>query len=149
MEHFWCMDEPWANTDSQDSRQPKLGGSHHLPPYSILWAWPWVQHPNVILSRRSQVGVPKFPKLRFLQLWRPITFRVDLWFKCNLKQSCNPCWELFNNMLHAAWTQGNWGDFLLLMVKSQIANLIPSPFFGRNLCFKCLNGSCGPIFLDI
>ncbi len=37
---LWCMDEPWANTDEQDSPQPKLRGSHHLLPYSILYAWP-------------------------------------------------------------------------------------------------------------
>jgi len=40
LKHFWCINEPWANTDSQDSPQPKLGGSHHLPPYSIFCAWP-------------------------------------------------------------------------------------------------------------
>jgi hypothetical protein len=149
MEHFWCMDEPWANTDSQDSRQPKLGGSHHLPPYNILWAWPWVQHPNVILSRRSQVGVPKFPKLRFLQLWRPITFRVDLWLKWGLKKSYSPHLEISNGMWQTAYMQGNQGYSWLLMVRSQIDNLIPNPSFSHNLCFKCLNGSCGPIFLDI
>ncbi len=31
------------------------------------------------------------------------------------------------------------------MVGSQIGSLIPSPFFGHNLCFKCSNGSCEPI----
>jgi hypothetical protein len=72
LEHLWCMNEPQTNMDSQDSPRPKLGGSHHLPPYSILCAWPWDQHPNVILSQDSQVGVPKFPKLGLLQLWRPI-----------------------------------------------------------------------------
>jgi hypothetical protein len=36
LEHFWCTDEPQANLDSQDSPWPELGGSHHLPPYSIL-----------------------------------------------------------------------------------------------------------------
>jgi hypothetical protein len=36
LEHFWCMDKPWAYTDSQDSLWPKLEGSHHLHPYSIL-----------------------------------------------------------------------------------------------------------------
>jgi len=34
---LWCTDEPWANSDSLDSPQPGLGGSHHLPPYSILY----------------------------------------------------------------------------------------------------------------
>ncbi len=47
----------------QDSPQLGLGGSHQLPPYSILCAWPWDQHPNVILSQDSQVRVPKFPKI--------------------------------------------------------------------------------------
>jgi hypothetical protein len=34
------------------------------------------------------------------------------------------------------------------MVECQIANLTPCLSFGRNLCFKCPNGSCEPI-LDI
>ncbi len=53
LKHFWCTDEPWANIDSQDSPRLGLGGSHHLPPYSILSAWPQDQHPNVIFSRDS------------------------------------------------------------------------------------------------
>jgi len=36
LEHFWCTDEPRVNTNSQDS--PGFGGSHHLPPYSIICA---------------------------------------------------------------------------------------------------------------
>jgi hypothetical protein len=56
LEHFWCTYESRANTDSQDSPRPKLGGSHYLPPYSILCAWPRRLHLNVILSRDSQVG---------------------------------------------------------------------------------------------
>jgi hypothetical protein len=51
--------------DSQDSPQPRLGGSHHLPPYSILCASPWGPHPNGILS---QVGVSKFPQLGLSRL---------------------------------------------------------------------------------
>jgi hypothetical protein len=50
LEHFWCTDEPRTNMDSRDSSWPGLGGSHHLPPYSIICAWPRGQHPNVILS---------------------------------------------------------------------------------------------------
>jgi len=40
-----------------------LGRSHHLPPYSILYAWPWGQHPNVILSYDSKVGSPEIPQI--------------------------------------------------------------------------------------
>jgi hypothetical protein len=100
-EHFWCMEESRANTNSQDSPQPKLEGSHHLPSYSILCAWPWDQHPNVILSQDSQV---KFPKLGLLQLWRPINLCANLRLRWGLKQSCRPYWDLSNDMWHATCT---------------------------------------------
>jgi hypothetical protein len=51
-------------------------------------------------------------------------------------------------MWHATCMQGNRGDSWLLMIGSQIDNLIPSLSFGHNLCFKCPNGSYEPI-LDI
>jgi len=35
-----------GNTDTLDSPRPGLGGSHHLPPYSILCGWPRSLHPN-------------------------------------------------------------------------------------------------------
>ncbi len=40
LKHFWCQDEPQANSDSQDSPWPGLGGSHHLPPlqYTLCMA---------------------------------------------------------------------------------------------------------------
>jgi hypothetical protein len=41
--------------------------------------------------------------------------------------------------------QGNHGDFCLLVVNSQIGNLILDPSFGHTLCFKYPNGSCDPI----
>ncbi len=143
--------QPWINTDSQDSPWLELGGSHHLSPYSILYAWPRGQHPNGILSQDSHLGVSKFSKflkLGLLQLWRPITLHEDLRSKWGLKQSRSPHQELSNEMWHATCTQGNPCDYRLLMTGSQIANLTPGPSFGHNLCLKCLNGSCKPI-LDI
>jgi hypothetical protein len=56
LEHFWWMDEARVYMDSQDSPWLGLGGNHHLPPYSILYAWPWGLHPNVILYQNSQLG---------------------------------------------------------------------------------------------
>jgi len=75
---FGAQRSRWANMDSQDSPQLGLRGSHHLPLYIILCAWPRDHHPNVILSRDSQVGVSKFPKLGLPLLWKPITLFVDL-----------------------------------------------------------------------
>jgi hypothetical protein len=100
------------------------------------------------LSKDSQVGISKFPKLRLLQLWRFITFFIDLRLRWILRKSCNPRQKLFNNVWHATLTQGNQSNFRLLMIRSQIDNLIPNPFFDHNSCFKNPNGSCKPI-LDI
>jgi hypothetical protein len=92
--------------------------------------------------------VLKFPKLGLPRLWRIITLFADLRLKWGLKQSCSPCRELFNGIWHTTFTQGNWGDYWLLMVGSQINNLTPNPYFGHNLCFNYPIGSCEPI-LDI
>ncbi len=134
-----------GNTDTQDSPRPGLEGSHHLPPYSILCTSPRGPHPNGFLSRDSQVGVPKSLRLGLSQLWGAITLCVNLWLKWGLKKSCSLHRDLFNGMLHAIWTHGNWVDFWLLVVRSQIANLIPGPSFRHNLCFRCPNGRCKTI----
>jgi hypothetical protein len=91
---------------------------------------------------------PVIPKLGLPQFWRPITLYEDFQLKWSLKQSCSLHWELSNNMWHATYTQENWGNFQLLMVRSQIANLTLDPSFGHNLYFKYPNESCEPI-LDI
>jgi hypothetical protein len=133
--------------DSQDSPQPRLGGSHHLPPYSILCASPWEPHPNGFLSRASQV-FPKSPQLGFPQLWGRITLCVNLRLQWGLKQSYSPCQEICNSMSHVACSRGNKVDSRLLVVGSQIVNLSRGLSFGHNLCFRCPNGWCEPI-LDI
>jgi hypothetical protein len=85
-------------------------------------------------------GSPKIPRVGI-----PATLCADLWLRWSLKQSCSPCREFFNGMSHNTWTQGNQGDSWLLVIQSQIVNLILDLFFGHNLCFKCFNGSCQPI----
>jgi hypothetical protein len=124
---------------------PGLRGSHHLPLYSILCASSWGSHPNDILSRDSQVGVPEFPQLGFSRFWGPITSRENLRLQWGLKQSCSHCQKLFNGMFHATCTWGNRGDSWRLVVGNQIGNLTPNLFFGHNLYFKCPNGKFKPI----
>jgi hypothetical protein len=67
---------------------------------------------------------------------------VNLRWRWGLKKNFSPCQDLSNDMSHATCTQGNWRNYWLLVVGSQIVNLTPDPSFGHNLCFKCLNGSC-------
>jgi len=66
----------------------------------------------------------------------PLTLCANLGWRWSLKQSCNPRWEFSNGMWHVTCTQGNRGDYWILVARSS---------FGHNLCFKCLNGSCAHI----
>jgi len=138
-----------GNTDTQDSPRPGLGGSHHLPPYSIFWTSPQGPHPNGFsllgLPRDSRVGVPKSRQLGLPKLWSPITLRADLGSKCGLKQSCSSRRELSNDMWHVVYNQVNRVDSRLFLVGSQTSNLTPDPSFDHNLCFRCPNEQCEPI----
>ncbi len=89
------------NTDTQDSPRPRLGGSHHLPPYSILCDSSRSPHPNGYFSRDSRVRVPKSRQMELPGLWSPITLRADLGLQCDLKQSCSSRRELSNALSHS------------------------------------------------
>jgi hypothetical protein len=80
------------------------------------------------------------PTLGLPRIWGPITSCADLRLRWGLKQSYNPCREPFNGMSHTTCMQQNQVDSQLLVVESQIVNLIPGPSFGHNLCFKFPNG---------
>jgi hypothetical protein len=96
--------------------------------------------------RTPKLGVPKFLKWGFLQLWRPITLCANLWLKWSLKHSCSPHQEFSKNMWHTTYMQGNQGNSRFLMVRNQIGNLTPDPSFGHN--FNPPNASC-ELILDI
>jgi hypothetical protein len=132
--------------DSQDSPRPGLEGSHHLPPYSILCASPQHLHRNGFLSWDSQGGAPKLSRFGLLPLCRVITLCLDLRSRWDLKQTCSSCWELSNGISHTTCTHRGRFDYRLLVVGSQIASLTFDLFFGHNLCCRCPNGSCEPIF---
>jgi len=140
--HSWCWDKPRATLDSLDSPRPGLGGSHHLPPYSIFYVSLLHLHPNGTFSRDSQNGVPKLFQFRFPGLWAFITSHFDLWLGRVLKKTCNSPWELSNDVSHSTYTHRDRVDSQLLVVGSQTANLTPGPSFAYNLCFRCSNGSC-------
>ncbi len=67
-----------GNTYSLDSPRLGLGGSHHLPPYSILYVCPQHLHPNGFLSQDSQGGVLKLSRFGLLRLWELITRNSNL-----------------------------------------------------------------------
>jgi hypothetical protein len=134
--------------DSLDSPRPKLGGSHHLPPYSIICSSPLHLHPNDSFSWDSQSGVPKLSRFGLPGLWAFITSCAKLKSGRGLNESCSSPRELSNSVLHLTCTHWHWVDSRLLVVGNQIASLTPDPSFDHNLCCRCPNGSCEAI-LDI
>jgi hypothetical protein len=132
--------------DSLYSPQPKLGGRYHLPPYSIFYSSPPHLHPNGFFSWDSLSGVPKLSRFGLPGLWVFITSRPKLRLGRDLNQSCSSPQELSNGVLHFTCTHQDWVNSRLLMIESQIANLIHDLSFDHNLCFKCPNGSCEAIF---
>jgi hypothetical protein len=134
-----------GNTDSLDSPRPGLGGSHHLPPYNIIYVRPRDLHPNGFLSRDSQGGVPKLSWFGLLGFWELITLSLDLQLGWGLKQSCSSPQELSNGVSHFTCTHWDRVDSRLLVVRNQTASLTPDLSFDHNLCCKCPNGSCEAI----
>jgi hypothetical protein len=136
--------------DTFDSPRPGLGGSHHLPPYSILCVRPRRLHPNGTFSRDSQSGVPKLSRFGLPGLWATIISRPgpDLRSGRGLNQSCNSLQELSNAMSHSVSGHREEIDSWLLVIESQTANLTPDPSFAHYLSYRCPNGPCETI-LDI
>jgi hypothetical protein len=104
-------------------------GSHHLPPYSILCTSLRGPHLNGFLSRDSQMGVSKFPRLELPRLCDAITSCANLGSGWGLKQSCSLCWEFSNGVSPTTCTQGIRVDSQLFVVGSQIRSLIFGSLF--------------------
>jgi hypothetical protein len=132
---------------TQDSPRPGFGGSHHLPPYSILCSSPLRLHPNGYFSRDSQVGVPKLSRVGVSGLCIVIAPRPKLGSGQALNQSYSSRRELSNAMLHSLRRRREKVDSSLLVVGSQTGNLTPGPSFAHNLGCKCPNGQCEAILV--
>jgi hypothetical protein len=137
-----------GNLDSLDSPQPRLGGSHHFPPYSILYDSLPHLHPNGSFSRDSQSEVLKLSQFSFSGLQTLITSRLDLRLGWGVRKSYSSPRELSNGVSHFACRHQDRVDSRLLVVGSQTGSLTPGLSFDHNLCCKCPNGLC-EVILDI
>ncbi len=133
-------------TGDLGSPRPRLRGSHHLPPYSIICICPRHLHLNDTFSRDSQTGVSKLSRFGLSRLWKLITPSLDLWLGWGLKQTCSSPQELSNSVSHFTYTHRDRVDSWLLVVRSQTTSLTPGPSFDHNLCCRCPKGSCEAIF---
>jgi len=134
------------NMASLDSPRPGLGGSHRLPPYSILCVALLHPHPNGFYSHDSQGGVSKLSRFGLSGLWELITLSSYLGLGWGLKKTCSFPQDLSNGVSHSICTHQDQVDSRLFVVGSQTASLTPGPSFDHNSCCKCMNGSCEAIF---
>ncbi len=138
--HSWNIFGAWMNHE-----QTRTHKTHHSPNLREATTFPLIVFYVLGHGACTQMsfflgtpnlGVPKFLKLELLQLWKPIMLFINLQLKWGLKKSFSLCLKLSNDMWHATCTKVNWGNSLLLMVRSQIGNLTHGRSFGHNLCFE-------------
>ncbi len=79
-------------------------------------------------------------------LWELITPDCTVGSQRGLNQSCSPCRDLSNYVLHSQFGALEEVYSRLLMVGSQTANLTPGPSFAHNLGCRCPNDQCEAIF---
>jgi hypothetical protein len=79
-------------------------------------------------------------------LWQLITPDCKVWSRQDLNQTCSPCRDISNDVLHSQF--GGWKevDSRLLVVGSQIASLTPDPSFAHYLGYRCRNDQWEAIF---
>ncbi len=68
------LEQATGNMDTQDSPRPGLGGSHHLPPYSILCSWPRNPHPNGFFVPGLPSDSPEIAQVGTLATLEPYNF---------------------------------------------------------------------------
>jgi hypothetical protein len=134
-----------GHLDTQESTRPRLKGSHHLPPYSILYSSQWRLHPNgtnswtpEMESRNCPSGTPGTLNGHNSQLQNSIATRSE--------PSCSPCQDLSNDMLHTQIGCRKEVDSRLVVVGNQTVSLTPTPSFAHDLGCICPNDQCEAIF---
>jgi len=133
----------------QDTPQPGLGGSHHLPPYSILYDTPPRVHQMALFPGTLKLESRNCPEIvsgGVLKLWELITPDCQVWLQRGLNQTYSPRRDLSNDVSHFQFGGREEVDSRLLVVGSQTTNLTPGPSFAHNLGYICPNDRCEAIF---
>ncbi len=118
-----------GNMDTQDSPRPGLGGSHHLPPYSILWTSPWGPHPNGFSLPGLRRGSPEIPPIETPATLEPHNFvsrpRIEVRFKAKLYLSLRAFQRYVANCLQPSKS----GRFLTFSGQESNWQFDSRPFF--------------------
>jgi hypothetical protein len=102
----------------QDTPRPGLGGSHHLPPYSILCATFRGLHPNGGTPKLESRNCPETVPVGVPGLWELITPDYRVRSRQGFNQSYSPRRDLSNAVSHSQFECWEEVDSRLLVVVS-------------------------------
>jgi hypothetical protein len=148
-EHPWVLGQATGTLDHKTHHGPDSGEATTFPHivFSATLCWDYIQ--MALFPRTPKLeswNCPETVPFGVLGLWELITPDCQVWLQQGLNQSCSPCRDLSNDILHSQFGGREEVDLRLLMVGSQTANLTPSPSFAHNLGCRCPNGQCEAIF---
>jgi hypothetical protein len=129
--------------DSLDSPRPGLGETITFP--HIIHSVP-LHGTHIRMAFYPRTPKEESQNCPGLDSCEVITFCSDLRLGRIPKKTCSSPRELSNSVSYSTCTHRGWVDSQLLVVESQTASLTFGRFFYHNLCCKCPNGPCDPIF---
>jgi hypothetical protein len=129
--------------DSFDSPQPGLGETTTFPHIVHFVPLHGTHIRMAFYPRTPKEESQNCPDLDFCEV---IILCSDLRLGWIPKQTCSSPRELSNSVSYSTCTHPGWVDSQLLVVESQTASLTLDLSFCRNLCYRCPNGPCEPIF---
>jgi len=147
--HPWVLGQATGTLDHKTHHGPDSGEATTFP--HIVFSAPrfedYIQMALFLGTPKLESrNCPEIVPVGVPRLWALKTPDCELWSRRGLNQSCNPRWDLFNDVSHSQFGDREEVDSRLLVAGSQIASLTPGPSFAHNLGDRCPNGWCEAIF---
>ncbi len=118
-----------SNTDTLDSSRPELGGSHHLPPYSILYGWPRSLHPNGFSLPGLPSGSPEIAPVETPVTLEPHNFAIKPWIEMRSKAKLQLLSRTFQRYITRPLQPSKSGRFLTFSGQESNWQFDSRPFF--------------------
>ncbi len=118
-----------SNMDTQDSPQPGLGGSHHLPPYSIHCTSPRGLHPNGFSLLGLLSGSPEIVPVGTPATLEPHNFASRPWIEVQSKAKLQFSLRAFQRYVARHLQLSKSGRFSTFSSRESKCQFDSRPFF--------------------
>jgi len=147
--HPWVLGQATSTLDHETHHGPNSGEATtfaHIV-FSAARRRGYIQMAHFVGTLEMEFrNCPETVPAALLELWTVINPDCRVRSRRDLNQSCSPRRDLFNAMSCSQIGCREEVDSWLLVVRSQIASLIPGPSFAHNLGCRCPNDQCEAIF---